>query len=311
MIAVSAWPLRAGVAVIGSHLLRRSRARVTGATPVPRHLRRIVDAFHTGYLAACRVKSVEAIPAGVSDVDPDMRGFAHEGAAMAVSLVDGLSPGGGERFTRLVSLADAFVYLLYVGRGWALARRADVEGTRFHELDPLLRWLALDGVGFHDGFTRGTRPAARRPRRLSEYGARAFDQGLGRSLWFSTMARPAAIASEIRAAATTRHGDLWSGVGLACAYAGGVDAAAIEEIAARAHPFHAHLAQGVAFASAAHHRASGRCPAYTAMASRLICGMEPQEAAALTQHAVIDVADTPQQPAYEQWRARIRRRFTS
>ncbi len=54
------------------------------------------------------------------------------------------------------------------------------------KLDPLLGWLVVDGFGFHEGYFHWRRqldPAAVRPP-LSLYGKKAFDQGLGRSLWF-------------------------------------------------------------------------------------------------------------------------------
>jgi hypothetical protein len=59
-----------------------------------------------------------------------------------------------------------------------LARFRNAEGRAFRALDPVLRWLALDGVGFHDGYFGSVKGHKRddRRRRPSLYGARMFDQ---------------------------------------------------------------------------------------------------------------------------------------
>ena len=116
------------------------------------------------------------------------------------------------------------------------------------------------------------------------------------------MARIGATISGFPAA---RHADLWSGVGLACAYAGGVPSPAIEGLAELAGPHHPHVAQGAAFAAKARQRA-GNPVEHTELACRILCGMAADEAAGLTDRALADLADRGGLPAYEVWRGRIR-----
>src|ERR1039457_1019400 len=78
---------------------------------------------------------------------------------------------------------------------------------------------------------------------------RAFDQGLGRSLWFVEGADASRIAAAISSFPKARQPDLWSGVGLACAYAGGRDQAHLELLRETAGPYVAQVAQGAAFAA--------------------------------------------------------------
>ena len=49
---------------------------------------------------------------------------------------------------------DEHVYMAYVGVGWAMARLPRVLWSRLYAPDPLLRWLVLDGYGFHQAYFR-------------------------------------------------------------------------------------------------------------------------------------------------------------
>ena len=82
----------------------------------------------------------------------------------------------------------------------------------------------MDGYGFYEGFFSWRRTVEEKviPSRLAGYARRAFDHGLGRSLWFSTGANVDRIVVTIGAFPESRQGDLWAGIGLACAYAAGV-----------------------------------------------------------------------------------------
>jgi hypothetical protein len=197
--------------------------------------------------------------------------------------------------------------MVHVGAGWALARLHRRLDRPPAGLDPLLGWLALDGYGFHHGyFGRGSAVVHRRvPDGISGYAARVFDQGLGRSLWFIEGADVGRIAATIAGFPVSRRADVWSGVGLACAYAGGVAERSIEELGERSGLDHPHVAQGAAFAAKARHRA-GNPAAHTERACRILCGMSADEAAGLADRALIDLADGEGVPAYEVWRGRIR-----
>src|SRR5260221_7873093 len=84
-----------------------------------------------------------------------------------------------------------------------------------------MRYCPIDGYGFERGVFAGARVVAGgEVPRLSAYGRRAFDQGLGRGLWFREATDLGRIARTIAGLAPGRHADLWSGVGLAIAYAG-------------------------------------------------------------------------------------------
>jgi enediyne biosynthesis protein E3 len=277
-----------------------------GSAARPR-LEEVGRTFVRGYRAALEDDDPGTIEQALAGVDCELRGFAYEGAAMGVTLRDMLSPWRSSRLDRLLAgPGSSHVYMVHVGAGWALARlRRPPRATL--RLDPLLRWLALDGYGFHQGYFRPARHlrACVVPAAFTDYAARAFDQGLGRSLWFVEAAEPEAIAAAIHRFAPARQPDLWSGVGLAGAYAGGADASVLPRLAdADAHA-PGELAQGAAFAAAARQRA-GNPAAHTDLACRMLCGLSSSEAAELTAHAARDLPPDSALPSYEVWRRRLR-----
>src|SRR6185436_14746696 len=111
---------------------------------------------------------------------------------------------------------------------------------------------------------------------------RAFDQGLGRSLWFVSGANVDRARAWIEAFAPTRRRDLWSGVGLAATYAGGLDRAGLEALRSAAPDYRAELAQGAAFAAEARRRA-GNLVAHTETACAVLCDLSAEGAARITE----------------------------
>jgi enediyne biosynthesis protein E3 len=249
----------------------------------------------------------------LEDVAPlDAVGFAYEGAAMALALLDALTPWRRDRLSRfLAGPARKHAYIAHVGAGWSYARFRFGYRRRWERLDPLLRWLAIDGLGFHEGYFHAERTIRRdRPRfRLEGYFARAFDQGLGRSLWFVAGAEPSAIARTIAGLAPKRHADLWSGVGLAAAYAGGVGRGELEALRPLADAHSPALAQGAAFAAEARRRA-GNLVEHTELATQALCETSA-EAAAATARRHLAGLEPENTPAYEVWRRRVQGAFSS
>jgi hypothetical protein len=172
--------------------------------------------------------------------------------------------------------------------------------------------LAVDGYGFHEGYFHWRRFIAGGPvpPRLLGYECRVFDQGLGRSLWFVCGADVHALAEVIAHFSPRRRPDLWSGAGLACAYAGGVTGQSIRLMAQGSDLFRSHLAQGVAFAAKARERA-GNPAEHTELACQIICGLSAHDTARVTDAALQSLIPEGSDPAYEVWRRRIQRVFSS
>lgn len=271
-------------------------------------LETIGRSFIAGYTLTLETGRGEAAMRSLIDHPAALRGFVVEGAAMALALLDLVSPWPRRRFAAFVEgPARHYDYLAYVGAGWALARVSWRLRHRLGPLDPLLRWLMLDGYGFHEGYfhPRRTFELLRRPRLLEGYERRAFDQGVGRSLWFAMGASIERVHEAVQAFPEDRRPDIWSGVGLAAVYAGGADPAALPDIVQAAGDWHAHLGQGAAFAAAAH-RKPGPIPDFSDAACAILAGVDGQRAAEITLAAQPRVDRDASGSHYEAWRDAIR-----
>ena len=263
--------------------------------------------FLSGYHAALEESSFASLARRLASVETELRGFAFEGSAMGLALLDCFTPWRKDRWrTFTEGLAEPHIYMMHVGLGWALARLRRGVAPYVVQLDPVLGWLAVDGYGFHEGYFDWPRYIERREihARLNGYERRVFDQGLGRSIWFVKGADVAAVASAINAFPSARQEDLWSGVGLACAYAGGCGRTAIESLRVAAHAHLPALAQGVAFAAKTRQRAAN-LNRHTETVCRVLCDESAEELAAITDAALEDLREENGLPAYEVWRRRI------
>jgi hypothetical protein len=286
------------------------------APGLARELARAPRTFGTGYLAALDDPRLGPLAARLDALPPDLRGFAYEGAAMCLAVLDVVAPWRRDRLACFVAGPGApYAYVVHVGAGVAWAQLPVRFERRRRRLDPLLGWLAYDGYGFHRGFfyPGETLGMQRTPGGLGGTALAAFDEGLGRSLWFVETADPRRIAASIEAFPEARRDDLWSGVGLACCYAAGGDPEAIRAAAGR---HRGGLAQGAAFGAKARHRA-GFAPEASRRACEVLTGLRLEDAARLTDDCLTDDASDdawlddrgPDDTAFERWRRRIRERL--
>lgn len=304
-----------------------TRLAVRGFPIVDERRRELLESigatFLTGFGAAAQARVPADATPELDAVPAAMRGFGYEGAAMAFALLDALPVPGAGRFAGFLAGAGApHTYMLHVGAGWALARLPRAVHRRLPVTDPLLRWLALDGYGFHQAYFHTARYVRDQHRDAcpswpadgpADYRARAVDQGVGRALWFVCGADPERVTRTVRSFDRARHADLWSGVGLAATYAGGVPPEGLRGLRDDAGEHRPALAQGSAFAAQARLRAGLATPG-TAAATEVFCAMPPEKAARVTDDTLpVDTAgavlDGVPVPAYEVWRRRIADRF--
>jgi enediyne biosynthesis protein E3 len=287
---------------VASEDAARQRLEQIGITFLSGYHAALEETGETGFVTLAR---------RLSSVESELRGFAFEGAAMGLALLDCFTPWRKDRWRTFTEhLAEPHIYMMHVGLGWALARLRRCVTPYLDHLDPLLGWLVVDGYGFHEGYFGWPRYIERRaiPTRLNGYERHVFDQGLGRSIWFVKGADVAAVANTIISFPFARRDDLWSGAGLACAYAGGCGRNAMESLRVAAGGHFPALAQGVAFAAKTRQRAAN-LNSHTQTASHVICGQSAEDLAAITDAALEDLHGDDGLPAYEVWRRRIQNKF--
>lgn len=291
----------------------RGFAMGTGASQARRES--IGAAFVGGYHSALDARDLKDLARDLEKVSSDLAGFAYEGAAMALAMLDNLDPLGGQRFENFLQReGDSHAYMMHVGAGWIIGKLPwlRIAPLRFAaKFNPLLRWLVIDGFGFHEGYFHWNKVYRQRERvRPNSYLHRAFDQGLGRSVWFVEACNAERVAATVHTFHPSRQSDLWSGVGLASAYAGGATSEDIRELVQQAGRNAMALSQGMAFAAKARQRAGNMVP-HTETACSIGCGMSASDAARVTDDALSHIDPTGQQLSYESWRTQIQRAFRS
>ena len=101
-----------------------ARRGFRGATAeMQARLERVGATFVAGYHAALENNSPEAVAQDLAHIEPELRGFAFEGAAMGLALLDRLTPWRANRVQGFLRGAgDAHAYMVQVGIGWLWAR---------------------------------------------------------------------------------------------------------------------------------------------------------------------------------------------
>jgi hypothetical protein len=230
------------------------------------HLERVLSTFVEGYNLALSLPDTELLAATLrSRFDDQHVGFAFEGVGMYLGLCDLLAPWRPSALRAFIEgPGREHDYIAAVGAGFAVARLP--WGVRTwtgyaRRLDPLIAWCLPDGLGFHEGIFHPQRwQDGRRepPPSLPHYARQLFDSGLGRSLWWSQGAAPRRIAATIGRFPAERRGEMWCGVGVAAAYAGGIGDDALLELAELAGGNRADLLSGIPFATRMRQRGGNR-----------------------------------------------------
>ncbi len=282
--------------------------------------------FMVGYACAAEASTpAEAAKLIEQRLPKQYWGFAYEGAGMGYGIRDGLPLGGSRhvagfleeqlRAAKASGQPFGHVYMAYVGVGWAMAR---LPRFRWKPLDaamtdPVIKWLALDGYGFHQAYFKTDKYVHEHYREpnfpwpskdLSWYADRVLDQGIGRAMWFVGGADPDRVADLIEKFPESRHADLFAGTGLAATYAGSADEDELWTLLRRAGDHGAHLAQGCAFAATARVE-TGLTTEHTRLATKVLAGVTPEQAAKVVAEARPADNAGGDVPPYELWRQGI------
>jgi|SRR5882724_194953 len=251
-------------------------------------LEEVLRVFISGYNLTLQFQDYELLAQRFETTfDRHHVGFAYEGAGMCCALLDLLAP---RRTSRLRAFTDTagrkHDYIATVGAGFAVARLPyglRVLDRYFEKLDPMIGWCVLDGYGFHQGVFHHrvfVDECKDPPRALADYGKQLFDSGLGRSLWWVKGASPVLIRQSIDRFPEARRSEMWHGVGVASAYAGGVGEEVLTELLELSGNYRTDFLSGIPFASRMRQRGENASQS-TDVACRLLLQMTADEAADL------------------------------
>jgi hypothetical protein len=239
---------------------------------------------------------------------------------MGYAIRDGLPIGSNQHVARfLAGRGRDHAYMAYIGVGWAMARLPRFRWSKITVADPFMRWLVLDGYGFHQAYFKTDKyvhqqyqePEFPWPTEGQQwYSNHAIDQGIGRALWFVAGTDGDLAATMIDKFAEARKPDLFSGAGLAATYAGGVTEDELRSFFDRAGKYQPQVTQGSAFAATARIEA-GLVTPHTELATQVFCGMTPAQASSISSLARPESSTSDDLPIYELWRQRIADEFVS
>jgi hypothetical protein len=302
----------------------------TSSTPARSQLEASALQFIVGYEFGIEHKDFDGLVTRLDSLEREFRGFAYEGAVMALAVRDVMSPLRRPKLTERFLAGPGYdsgpgskhIFMAYIGLGFALARlpkpmwqRALPEQNKLAD-HASLRWLIMDGYGFHMAFFHARKWVHDQyvPRRTpwrgpAAYTNRAIDQGVGRAMWFVSGGNVDRLYDTIGKFAPARRSDLMSGAGLAAAYAGGVDADALKAFWDRAGQYQPEIAQGAVFSMRARVVADLVTPA-NEMAAEVFCGCTAEQASDIAAAEIIGLPEDGASPAYEVFRQRIQRHFT-
>lgn len=289
------------------------------ATDHTRRLEAVPQSVICGFEWATEARDQWETARRLDMIEPGLRGFAYEGATMAYTVRDAMGGGHARRTSALLSGPGApHLFLAYIGIGFAMARLPrvlwrgvlpDLPESAFH---PVMSWLAVDGYAFDRAYFDTKRwidrryvPPAYPWQDRPGYFHRAVDQGIGRALWFIHGGRPEATVAAVREFAEHRHADLFSGVGLAAAFAGGCDPGEFATLRDAVGQYAPEAALGVVFAVKARTYA-GTVPEHTKQAAAELVGSSIEDIVTIADRTGANLPSDDEQPAYELWRQRIR-----
>lgn len=277
------------------------------------HLEAVVLSALEGYHATLDSSRLEKLIPQLDKVALAMRGYAYEGAAMGLTGLDCMMPWKSRLQEYIEGPGSPHLYMAHIGAGEALARLGRKPEPFINKMkDHTVSWLIMEGYGFHEGFFRRPRyvEAQAIPSHLSAYARRIFDQGIGRSIWFTEGAHIERVAAMIKTFLAERQANLWLGVGVGSTYVGGLERSQIEKLRQVAGSYANYMAVGAAFVAKGRQRAGNEVP-HTDLSCEVLCGISAEEAAHQTSLAFLNLPAESPQVAFEVLQQRLLAKFTT
>jgi hypothetical protein len=246
---------------------------------------RIRSIFEDALLSANQEPDNDILTDRLDVMDEQFRSIAYEGASMSRGLTD---------FTRGNELLDWPEYMhlttphaiqVHIGLGWAVSQRQIPVLPILKKISPLYQLRVMDGYGYYDGTFRHR--TSIRDKVINEEIIKknhlmpGYDQGIGRSLWYTSKGNISKLKELIEGFDTSRRSDMWRGIGIAMAYVGAFDKSLLIAIFETAGDYQYQLSVGAALL------ARSRFEAHTAnqeadMACRIWCHLSAEEAVKIT-----------------------------
>lgn len=240
------------------------------------------NAVQSGIKETVKNGLIPETSAKIADWPSLSRGWYIEGLANGLVVRDPVNKSS--QLKDLFDLAgEENHFLIYGGIGMGLAiTKASVDP--FKGLLPSPDGdLAFDGFGFYQSMFAQKEALVEQnmPAFIAEdpSWAMAFDQGIGRGLWFTQGGRVDRMADKIAAFPVARQAPMWMGLAFGATYAGGT-VEIQQQVAEQGKAFLSHIRLGCAYACFI--RAKAKAPAdHTEQAAQLFAGLSADRLATI------------------------------
>lgn len=201
-------------------------------TIVAGNMENIKNIFQSARETAANQKDLNELVKLLQDTDREFLSVAFEGASMEIALKDFSEDLSMQKWLTYLDFAKSHAAQIFIGLGWAIAQEKKTGLLFLKDLDPGMLFRMWDGCGYFDGILRQRQVVKSQARLdyISEKDFRSYDQGLGRSIWYSTKGDPAKTSEIIATFPPARQTDLWRGIGIACSYVGGCDEKTLQSL---------------------------------------------------------------------------------
>ena len=186
----------------------------------------IVLTFQVGRKFAEEIMDPVDLVSQLNEVDEEFRSMAFEGASMAIAIQSIEAEDGLLRWSEFLDSNPKYATQIMIGLGWAIGEKDRNADVVMSGLDSMTQARALDGFGYFMGLFR-RRISIRTqqiPDGIPEELQMAFDQGIGRSLWYISKGDLEMLERMMNAFPEYRQKHMWRGIGVACPVVGGCDA---------------------------------------------------------------------------------------
>lgn len=213
-----------------------------------------------GYNVAVENGLNDDLKAITKTLDKELVGFFNEGVGMGLYTLDLFSLTNKKRFWDFIKgTGSKHEYMAYIGAGLACGVFKRPFEKFMDKACPMSGCLVLDGIGFYYAMFKTKRTLDRKfvPKIVqnNSFYQERYDNGIGRAVWFYAAGEPERIAHTIQGFRPERRGAIWSGIGLAATYAGGVNHDKLLFLKELADEHEIMLAQGSFLATHTRHRA--------------------------------------------------------
>ncbi len=167
-------------------------------------------------------KSFDTLKQRLDNIDPELRGFAYEGAGTALALLEVISPFHKKDLKIFLNkYAKNHYKTTSAGIGIAYARIGASLKKKLLNFDTETAEFIIDGYAFYYGCLKNIDfMNITPPYWMTENQQQVFIRGFGRSLWFRVNGNIGDAAKIIKKCNEADQEILWKGLAIGCAYAG-------------------------------------------------------------------------------------------